>query len=83
MAITLDGCGQIDREEMSGILPRVREFEAGGPEQFLNSPARELVAVFGVNGLAFGEVKRQRVASAVRRDVNGLPMAGDEMHLDT
>ena len=58
MAIALDGCGQIDREELSGILPRLREFEAGRPEQFLNALAGELVAVFGVNGLAFGKVKR-------------------------
>ena len=83
MADGLDGCGQIDREELSGILPRLCEFEAGSPEQFLNAPAGELVAVFGVNGLAFGEMKRQRVASTVRRNVNGLLMAGDEMHLDT
>ena len=52
----LDGGGQGDGEEMLRVLPGFCALEVGRGEESFNGGCGEFVTVFGVNGLAGGEV---------------------------
>ena len=77
------GCGgEGYGEEAVGILPGVGGFEAGAGQEFFYGGGSELVAVFGVDGLALCEGQGEGWPGGVCGDVDALGDCRFEVHLD-
>ena len=68
----LDRFGEGDGEAVVGIVPGLGGGEAAGVEERGERCGGELVAVFGVDGFAGGEVEGEGWAGGVGGDVDAL-----------